>query len=172
MKSKLGLALFAAALLHAALFSAVAYRPKAPVPASDDDFIAHVPFFDESSPFMTGEATPTLVSTVPVTTRETFADALPPRVGSSICAVHQTEMAVFEVFLSVDRHGKVIDPPGIHLSNPHDPPDVLRVARFPNARSWAWATDTQSRHNARLYVCAECERAEREWKQTQENMIE
>jgi hypothetical protein len=165
MKPKLGFALLIAAVLHAALFSAVAFWPKGPAPVSDADFVARHPFFDEALSFPP-EPEPTAVTRTTVVTRQVLDDS-PARVGWSLCPVHQVEMAVLEAFLNTDRHGQVIDPPGIHLSNPHDPPGALRAARFPNARSWAWGDGADPRHNARIYICKECERAEQEWKLTQ-----
>lgn len=165
MKPKIGPALLITVLLHAALFSAVAFWPKPPAPVSEPDFTARVPFFAET-PLDPPEPQP-LAQTFAATRQPTMADGSPPQVGSGTCPVHQTDMTVLEVFLEVDRDGRVIDPPGLRLSNPHDPPGPLRAARFPNSRSWAWGNEGDARRNARIFICKECERAEQEWRRTQ-----
>ena len=140
MKPKLGFALLVAAVLHVALFSAVAFRPKDPAPLSEADFTA------ELGPFL-------------------LEETVSGPYGSSTCALHKLEMSVAAVPIAYGLPVEFIDPAAYRVAHPDEPPPGVRTAQFPNARSWVWGgccLDGLSQKQ-RVYVCRECQRLERAW---------
>ena len=136
----------AALLIHAIVVCAIFFWSRTPQATSHSDFVAE-------DGLLQIDVAPPLPN--------------PPGsldiVGPSVCPIHNAKMAVVEVPIVYGLLSSIANPSATQRAA-----EAVREAKFPHAERWIWGGCCVSdERTAQVHICAECERAEKDWKLTQ-----
>ncbi len=139
-----------AVFAHAAVACVIIFWPRTPQVVTPPDFIAE-------EELVTSELFPDLPE--PPELRKPLGPF-----GPNVCSVHNVQMTVAEVPIV---YGLLLE-----FSSPSPyraAATAAREAQFPHSERWSWGgcCVTVDR-TTRIYICTECERAEKQWKLAQQ----
>ena len=134
-----------ALLAHAAVVCAVVLWPRSPQAVTPPDFIAE-----------DGLIPPSL--TMDLTEFE-----------PKVCPVHHIQMTPAEVPIAYGLLTRIANPEQFAATHPDEPPEAIRAQLFPHNDSFIWGgCCVSNEQSARIYVCPECRRAEKQWRLTKQ----